>query len=111
MRDVAADIDDFGGKLVAKNLRQGRSGEDVRRGGRDDGTGDIFVEISAADAGPQRLHQELVRPHVLWLVDGFDADVFSSVIANSLHGRSSLYSWIGRNSSLYYITGVIALKI
>src|SRR5262245_8263425 len=81
---------------MAEDLRQGRRGEDVWLSGCDDGAGNIFVEIGAADAGPQRFHQELVGAEVLGLIDGFDTNVFPSVITNSLHGRSSLYGRCGR---------------
>src|SRR6185437_4097149 len=83
--DVAADIDHLGGEFVAENLRQGCSGEHVRRRRCHDRPGDIFVEVGAANSGPQRLHQQLVRPHLLRLTHGFDADIPSSVVTNSLH--------------------------
>ena len=52
MRHVATNVENLGRELVAEDLRQGCRREDVRRGRRHDGAGDIFVEVSATNAGP-----------------------------------------------------------
>lgn len=49
-----------------------------------DGSGDVFVEVGAADSAPIDLDEDLVGGR-WWFGNGFDADVVCGVEAGGLH--------------------------
>src|ERR1700736_2996205 len=85
--DVLADLQDFGGEFVTKNLGECRGSEDMGRRRRDDRAGDVLVQVRSANARPQRFDQQLVWTEAFWLLDVFDADVLAAVVSNSFHRR------------------------
>jgi len=90
---VLADFENFGGKFMTEDLWQRGGRENMRGGRRDDRTGDIFVQIGSADAGPQRLDQQLIGLKAVRLLDGFDADILAAIVADSSHGFPFPYSF------------------